>query len=754
MQHDSGKVDQLFIIVLYSYDKEHGTHKEIMEKLSSVAKISKIAVLYRYIYSILLKHYISFFFMLGVSTFLTITFACTVPLIFRKVIDDVLPTKDLHLLILPFTILWVLFFLSLIVSIIRTKMAINVSKDIISHLRLKMFNKIEDFNFNSGKAETILMRFSEDIAIFEQALNNGVFRVPQILLMIILPIIIIVYLDWRLSLVVAVFMPLVFVFPRWVSYVGDQYEARKKQGDLQLFAMVKEESAMQDTIRFLSIKNYKRKLFKSLLKDARIHNASYNFILSLAALSTRVGLQFVTILVVSAGIYFITTGRMMMGELVAYFVFLGQVGASLNMGSSSYEILIRGANSFYRISELIQFPAQQRHYGKAQLAPLKKELFFENISAQYGGVEVVSHVNLKIFAGKSIAIVGPSGAGKSTLLKLLLRQAPISTGRILYDGVDLNTFSTHSLYAQIGVVSQTPKLFLTTIKENIRYGKLDATDEEIVAAAKSAEVHDDILTFPKGYETKIRENNIISGGQYQRIVVARALIAQPSILCLDEATSSLDPLTAAALDKTFQKLARGMTLISITHRLHPVIDMDYIFVMDKGKIIEEGTHHELIKKAGFYNLLWEKQHGVTLSEDMRKAHVTVAWIKKIPLFAMLDDVTSELLSEKFFLEKVDANKIIFDEGDSGEEFFLIISGAVEVSTNNKRGHKKKILAELTEGDFFGERALLYTVPRNARVTTKGACVFLKLHQQQFLKVFSRLPETMQKNIIDIAQSRI
>jgi ATP-binding cassette subfamily B protein len=248
------------------------------------------------------------------------------------------------------------------------------------------------------------------------------------------------------------------------------------------------------------------------------------------------------------------------------------------------------------------------------LAQVKGEVNFDHVRFAYdGGQEVIKDLSLKMPAGQTIAIVGATGAGKSTIVKLLLRLYDVSDGRILVDGHDLRDLHMTDLRKAIGFVSQDVFLFHGTARENIAYGTFDATDEQIIEAAKIAEAHDFIMELPQGYDTIVGERGQkLSGGQRQRISIARAVLKDPPILILDEATSSVDNETEAAIQRSLEKIAVGRTTIIIAHRLSTVRNADRIFVLENGSVSEQGRHEELISHGGLYAALWRVQMGERL----------------------------------------------------------------------------------------------------------------------------------------------
>lgn len=248
------------------------------------------------------------------------------------------------------------------------------------------------------------------------------------------------------------------------------------------------------------------------------------------------------------------------------------------------------------------------------LAQVKGEVNFDHVRFAYdGGQEVIKDLSLKMPAGQTIAIVGATGAGKSTIVKLLLRLYDVSDGRILVDGHDLRDLHMTDLRKAIGFVSQDVFLFHGTARENIAYGTFDATDDQIIEAAKIAEAHDFIMELPQGYDTIVGERGQkLSGGQRQRISIARAVLKDPPILILDEATSSVDNETEAAIQRSLEKIAVGRTTIIIAHRLSTVRNADRIFVLENGSVSEQGRHEELISHGGLYAALWRVQMGERL----------------------------------------------------------------------------------------------------------------------------------------------
>jgi ATP-binding cassette, subfamily B, bacterial len=305
------------------------------------------------------------------------------------------------------------------------------------------------------------------------------------------------------------------------------------------------------------------------------------------------------------------------------------------------------------------------------------------------------HVSLRIAHGESVAFVGPGGSGKSTMLSLLLRFYDPDSGAILFDGTDTRRATQASLRAQTAVVFQESFLFNTPIRANIALGRPDASDEEIFAAAKAAEIHSFIVALPDAYDTLAGERGSrFSGGQRQRIAIARAVLKDPAILVLDEATSALDAASEHAINTTLACIARGRSVVSLTHRLSSVVDMDRVFLCERGRLLEQGTHVDLLALGG-----------------------VARW---------------------FGTEVFREDRAIVQQGDPGDRFYVIARGTVEV-TRLENGASVQ-LAKLQDGDYFGEMALLSDQPRNATVRTLMPCVCLSLPRDLFSRLLAREPE--------------
>ena len=315
--------------------------------------------------------------------------------------------------------------------------------------------------------------------------------------------------------------------------------------------------------------------------------------------------------IVLVGGLFLYNGKLTAAEFTAFLLYISMFLNPIQRFVSLFQQLQEGMSGFGRFCEIMD-AEEEIDEGKTEITDIRGDLVFDKVSFGYSaedeGRKVISDLSLTVKAGETLALVGPSGGGKSTLCHLVPRFYNVTEGKITLDGVDTMDITLHSLRKNIGIVSQTVFLFDGTVRENIAYGSEGATDEEIIAAARKANIHDYISTLEDGYDTKVGERGVkLSGGQRQRIAIARVFLKNPKLLILDEATSALDNATEMQIQASLEELSRGRTVIVVAHRLSTVKNADEIVVLDKDGIVERGTHDELLAKGGEYKKLYDYQ---------------------------------------------------------------------------------------------------------------------------------------------------
>ena len=317
--------------------------------------------------------------------------------------------------------------------------------------------------------------------------------------------------------------------------------------------------------------------------------------------------------VIAAGGLLIIDGKLEYVDLLVFTMYIASFLTPIRKLANFVEQYTTGMAGFHRFQELMAETPEITDAPDARpLRCTEGHILLQDVCFHYTeGVEVLRNVSLDIPAGKTLALVGPSGGGKTTLCHLIPRFYELTGGSITIDGQDIRQVTLRSLRGQVGIVQQDVMIFAGTVMENIRYGRLDATDEEVIEAAKKAEIHGDILALPDGYQTYVGERGImLSGGQKQRVSIARIFLKNPAILLLDEATSALDTVTEAHIQSAFEELSKGRTTLIIAHRLSTIRHADRIAYIDRQGVREVGTHEELMAKGGFYAALQEATQAV------------------------------------------------------------------------------------------------------------------------------------------------
>ncbi|CAA9441981.1 MAG: Heterodimeric efflux ABC transporter, permease/ATP-binding subunit 2 [uncultured Rubrobacteraceae bacterium] len=487
-----------------------------------------------------------------------------------------------------------------------------VGQHMILALRNALFGHLQSLSlqfYSEQKAGWIISRLTNDIENFNTLLNDGVQNLVKNGLTLIGVFVAIFFVDWRLALATLSILPImvagtaVFRIKSWRAFRA----ARE--------AVAEVIAHLQENVSGLRIVQAFTRERTSAARFAE-RNRAYRRANTRATVLSAVYFPGVELLgsvglavVLFYGGYRVVAGEMTVGELVAFVGLLNMFFQPIQQLSQLYSDLQSTLASLEKVFAVLDTEPDRADQPNAkELDALRGEVEFENVSFAYGEDKVLDDVSFRIKSGETLAIVGETGAGKSTVIKLLSRFYDPTSGTVRVDGEDLSTVRGSSLRRHMGVVLQDTFLFTGTIKENIRYGRPDATDEEIVAAATTVGADDFIRRFPEGYETQVRERGgRLSAGERQLVAFARALLANPELLVLDEATSSVDLATEARIEKALDNLLAGRTSIVIAHRLSTVRRADRILVMGEGHILEEGTHADLIARPSAYRRLHESQ---------------------------------------------------------------------------------------------------------------------------------------------------
>ena len=569
-------------------------------------------------------------------------------------------------------------------------------------------------------------------------------------------------LEWRLAAIVVCIWPLSLLGPALLAAKATRARVERCAEESRLLAVVQENLLAQTLVKALALGDtVERDRFAARNASLSSRGLRASFLASLGERAGGVTILLLQILVLGLGAWMASRHRLTVGTLAAFQAVLLEVSNSLACVTQYYPTIISATAALRQLQGLFAEPALAApDEASSPLTAFGGEIAFDQVSFAYTadsaapcGKPALDQVSLQIHPGERVALVGPSGSGKSTILSLLLRFYDPQAGQILVDGRPLPAVGVNAYRSHIGVVFQESFLFNTTLRENIRLGRLSATDAEVEAAARTAEIHDFICGLPQGYETLAGERGAaLSGGQRQRIALARALVRNPAILLLDEATSALDPATEAAIQATLERVTQGRTTIAVTHRLSQARSSDRVLVFEHGHLVEQGAHEELLAAGGLYARLWKKQSGLVVSPRGDHAQLKPEHLGSLPI---LDQVPAELRAEVarlFVSERVPAGHTIFQQGDAGGRFYVIAHGRVQVLHRPPAG-PELCLKVLDDGDYFGEIALLTDSPRTATIRTRTACLLLSLGREHFETLLRRFPG-LHAAVIQVSRARL
>lgn len=487
--------------------------------------------------------------------------------------------------------------------------AVQKSIHDLRHDLSEKINKIPVSYFDSQQFGNVLGRFTSDVETVSNALQQSFLRIIEAFTTITLVICMVLYLNWHLALVVIAIIPITYFSAKFIlgksqSYFKEQADAL---GDMNGF--VQENLSGFNVIKLYGREDISSQEFREITQNLQEVGFKASFIsgIMMPVLSAISDMAYLIIAVLGA--LQVLSGQLTVGNMQAFVQYVWQVSQPVQTITQLASVLQSAKSSLDRIFEVLDEPEEAAQVTEKLEHDLSGQVTFENVSFQYvADKPLIRNFNLEVKPGEMVAIVGPTGAGKTTLINLLMRFYDVTDGCIKVDGHDIRNLSRQDYRKQFGMVLQDAWLYEASIKENLRFGNLNATDEEIVAAAKAANVDHFIRTLPGGYNMEMnQESSNVSLGQKQLLTIARALLADPKILILDEATSSVDTRLELLIQKAMEKLMEGRTSFVIAHRLSTIQDADKILVLNNGQIVEQGNHESLLAAKGFYYDLYNSQ---------------------------------------------------------------------------------------------------------------------------------------------------
>lgn len=537
------------------------------------------------------------------------------PVAVNKVIDTVLPTGNFKTIILVCSLLFALYLFSMTLNYIVVYLGHTLGINIETDMRRKLFAHLQKHSFeyyDEKKTGELMSRLTTDLFDISEVAHHG----PEDVFITVMSICGAFVLMWNVHEQLAI--GTIILIP--ILAIGlSIFNKKMKNVNRKIYSQLGEFNAGLENslsgirvVKAFANEEFEKKIFEDMIQNYRKNKLAFYKTMATSSSFNYVLMRLITLTSLVFGAYFTIKGELTTGELVGFVLLANTFVKPIERINTMVEMYPKGFAGFKRFNEELARKPAIVDSPNAKVAPhFNGNIHYDNVSFEYDdGRPVLENINLEIKAGEMVAFVGPSGAGKTTLINLLPRFYDTTKGSISIDGVNIKDYTLSSLRGQIGTVQQDVFLFNGTIRENVLYGKLDASDEEVERAIEAAKLKEVIEEFPEGLETPIGERGVkLSGGQKQRLSIARIFLKNPSILILDEATSALDTQTEQFIQNSFDELSKGRTTLVIAHRLATIKNVDRIIVVTPDGIVEQGTHKELLEKNGHYAELYYAQFG-------------------------------------------------------------------------------------------------------------------------------------------------
>lgn len=668
------------------------------------------------------------------------------PLLYKFIFDEGITQGQKDVLIWAVMVLAGLLALQSLATFAQERLAGVLGMKVMNRLRGRLHDKLQQFPPPLVAARPqgdLIHLFGADVAALEQALVRAV---PPLLLHSLIigaSLVLLLGINWILFLITMAVLPMAVLVPKLFANRASQWEGNHQQAKARTSGFIQESLATLPVIRLFHLGRRREHDFAAHLRRLDETGARAYLFGGLVARTAILGTGVTQLVVVSAGAVLAVNGQMTAGLLIAFIGLLMGIAEAVGMLTTAIPLMITAQQAHARIIAFLdeEVPSQESD-DAIPVDNLRGGIVFDDVRFSYDSEHTtLDGLDFAIQPGSRVALVGPSGCGKSTALSLLMRFAQPQAGQVLLDGVPIARIAEQSLRANVAVVLQNALLFNATIRDNILAGRPEASEDDIIAAARAAGIHDAILAKPQGYDTLVSPvSGALSGGERQRIAVARALIRRAPILLLDEATSALDPASEQVVNDSVAALAPACTVVAVTHRLASVVDYDQILVLQDGRLVESGRHDDLVAQGGLYTQLWTRQQGMaTAAPTDGQSLITPDRLALIPFLSECSRQTLEELSRLFVASHFAEGQHVFHQGDPGEHFYVIARGCVQVVVPDDDG-REQVVNTLRDGDFFGEIALLRDVPRTASIVAWADTWCLSLSSQQFLRIMQTEPD--------------